>query len=417
MSDGEVLIKVEDISKKFCRDLKLSLWYGLKDLGSEILGRTNCDAQLRLNEFWALKNLNFELGKGESLGLIGFNGAGKSTLLKLLNGLIKPNEGRITIRGSVGALIELGAGFNPILTGRENIYNNSAVLGLSKKAVDKFIDGIIDFSGIEDFIDMPVQSYSSGMRVRLGYAVAAYIKPDILLVDEVLAVGDTGFQRKCLQNMQNYLKQGGSLILVSHNMHLVQSICKKALLLDRGNLKFMGSSTEAINAYYKLQHTSQPQVTTGKDRSVQLSDENPVVIEKVEISPTNGDMIRSGESVKVKLYYQSIKDIEPVTWGFSIWTGDQWIRITTANATFSGYEYQILKDKGIFNCTIPSLPLVAGRYMLKAGIYDKETSWPIARIGWEDSAVPFRVRGSAREIDNRRLVDGDIIYMDVKWLK
>ena len=190
---NDVLVKVEGVSKKFCRNLKRSLWYGVKDISSELFGSTK-NSQLRPKEFWAVDDVSFELKRGECLGLIGHNGAGKSTLLKMLNGLIKPDKGKITMKGRIGALIELGAGFNPILTGRENIYNNGAVLGFSKKEIDAKFDAIIEFAEIDDFIDTPVQNYSSGMKVRLGFAVAAQMEPDVLIIDEVLAVGDVGFR-------------------------------------------------------------------------------------------------------------------------------------------------------------------------------------------------------------------------------
>ncbi len=186
---SDVLIHVEDVSKKFCRNLRRSLWYGLQDTAADLLGRGESSASLRPEEFWAVDDVSFSLKRGECLGLVGRNGAGKTTLLKMLNGLIKPDKGRIEIRGRVGALIALGAGFNPILTGRENVYVNGAVLGLSKREISERIDEIIDFAEIGDFIEAPVQSYSSGMQVRLGFAVATAMKPDVLLLDEVLAVG------------------------------------------------------------------------------------------------------------------------------------------------------------------------------------------------------------------------------------
>ena len=209
--EKDVLIKVEHLSKKFCKDLKTSLWYGVKDLYSNITGNSKVRA-LRPKEFWAVKDINFELRRGECLGLIGHNGAGKSTLLKILNGLINPDEGKITIKGKVGALIELGAGFNPILSGRENIYNNGAILGFTKKEIDNKVEAIIDFSEIREFIDMPVQNYSSGMKVRLGFAVAAQMEPDVLIIDEVLAVGDLGFVLKCFKTIDTILPNTGNRI-------------------------------------------------------------------------------------------------------------------------------------------------------------------------------------------------------------
>ena len=230
--NDEILIKVEGLSKKFCKDLKTSLWYGVKDLVSNIQGNKN-ERELRDKEFWAVKDVNFELRRGECLGLIGHNGAGKSTLLKILNGLINPDSGKVTIKGRVGALIELGAGFNPILSGRENIYNNGAVLGFTKKEIEGKVEDIIDFSEIREFIDMPVQNYSSGMKVRLGFAVAAQMEPDVLIIDEVLAVGDVGFRIKCLNKISEMLNSC-AIILVSHSMPQIARICTNGLLLDKG---------------------------------------------------------------------------------------------------------------------------------------------------------------------------------------
>ncbi len=247
--DKDVLVKVEGLSKKFCKDLKTSLWYGVKDLAANVLGN-KAERHLRDKEFWAVKDINFELRRGECLGLIGHNGAGKSTLLKILNGLINPDEGKVTIKGRVGALIELGAGFNPILTGRENIYNNGAVLGFTRAEIDAKVEEIIDFSELREFIDMPVQNYSSGMKVRLGFAVASQMEPDVLIIDEVLAVGDLGFMLKCFKTIDQILPKT-ALIFVSHSMPMVSRICKKIILLEHGNVKYQDENvSKGIDMYY-----------------------------------------------------------------------------------------------------------------------------------------------------------------------
>ncbi len=246
---NEVLVSVENLSKKFCKDLKTSLWYGVKDLASGLRGNKN-DRELRPKEFWAVKDISFELRRGECLGLIGHNGAGKSTLLKILNGLINPDAGKVTIKGRVGALIELGAGFNPILSGRENIYNNGAILGFSRKEIDSKVEEIIDFAEIREFIDMPVQNYSSGMKVRLGFAVAAQMEPDVLIIDEVLAVGDLGFVLKCFKQIDTILPNT-AIVFVSHNMPMVSRICNKIILMDRGEAIFQGDDVgKAIDRHY-----------------------------------------------------------------------------------------------------------------------------------------------------------------------
>lgn len=249
---SDTLVKVEGVSKKFCRNLKKSLWYGIQDLGNEVIGkRHGGNGELRTDEFWSVKDVSFELKRGECLGLIGPNGAGKSTLLKMLNGLIKLDKGRIEMNGRVGALIELGAGFNPILSGRENIYVNGSVLGFSKAEIDRKLDAIIDFTEIEEFIDSPVQSYSSGMKVRLGFAVASQMEPDVLLIDEVLAVGDVGFRSKCYSRLADLIEKC-AVIFVSHQMYFVNRLSSSALLLNRGQKIFQGTPPQAIAEYNAL---------------------------------------------------------------------------------------------------------------------------------------------------------------------
>lgn len=246
---SDTLIKVEGVSKKFCRSLKRSLWYGLQDLGNELRGhRHGGNGELRPDEFWAVKEVSFEVKRGECLGLIGRNGAGKTTLLRMLNGLIKPDQGRIEMHGRVGALIALGAGFNPILTGRENIYVNASVLGLTKKEIEEKIDEIVDFAEISEFIDMPVQSYSSGMQVRLGFSVAAALEPDILLLDEVLAVGDATFRSKCLKKIGSILNQC-AVIFVSHDAWSIRRICDSIIWLRRGSIIYHGNTEIGMEQY------------------------------------------------------------------------------------------------------------------------------------------------------------------------
>ncbi len=249
---SDTLMTVDGVSKRFCRNLKRSLWYGLQDLGSELRGRRHSvlNGELRTDEFWALTDVSFELKRGQCLGLIGRNGAGKTTLLRMLNGLIKPDAGRIEMRGRISALIALGAGFNPVLTGRENIYVNAAVLGFSKRDIARKLDEIIAYAEIERFIDAPVQSYSSGMTVRLGFAIASNLEPDILLVDEVIAVGDGAFQVKCLNTIATLLQQS-AVILVSHSMALVAKSCSHGMHLQAGAVSFGPGGIQTAIAHYQ----------------------------------------------------------------------------------------------------------------------------------------------------------------------
>ena len=263
MSD-DVLVKVDNVSKRFCRSLKRSLWYGLQDLGSEVGGRrhggdkglpqSSADVQLRPDEFWAVKDVSFELRRGECLGLIGRNGAGKTTLLRMLNGLIKPDTGQIAITGVTRALIALGTGFNPLLTGRENIYINSSILGLTRDESDRLIPRIVDFADIGDFIDSPVQSYSSGMQVRLGFSIAVHINCDVLLLDEILAVGDACFRAKCYEAIEKQ-KSKAATILVSHAESSIARLCTSALLLQNGRPQAQGNTQDTIHTYNTLART------------------------------------------------------------------------------------------------------------------------------------------------------------------
>lgn len=249
MINSDFILDVNGVSKKYCRDLKRSMWYGLKDIMGEILRQSKDTDQLRPHEFWALKDISFQLKRGQSLGLIGRNGAGKTTLLKLINGLIKPSAGRIAIDGSIGSLIALGTGFNPILTGRENVKIAAAILGFSDKEIEKKMKEIIAFSGIEEFLDAPVKSYSTGMLVRLGFSVAIQLNPDLLLVDEVLAVGDLAFMVKCQKKITDYRNQGGSIVLVSHYMHNIKIHCDRAIWIDDCKIRSEGPPAVVCNDY------------------------------------------------------------------------------------------------------------------------------------------------------------------------
>jgi lipopolysaccharide transport system ATP-binding protein len=290
---GEPLISVENLSKKFCRRLRRSLWYGIQDIGAELIGSRRLHARLRREEFWALRDVNFELQQGELLGLIGANGAGKTTLLKVLSGLIKPDAGQVAIRGRIQALIALGAGFNPILTGRENIYINGAVLGFTKREVDRLLDDILAFSEMEEFIDMPVQSYSSGMHVRLGFAVAVNLKPDILIVDEVLAVGDASFRRKARNKMMELLHSGISVVFVSHNMALISSLTSRCVYLEKGRVKAVGPSDEVTSLYLSdALVKNQGRDATGTSllmESAYLTIPEVFVLERVTVCNAKGD--------------------------------------------------------------------------------------------------------------------------------
>lgn len=247
--DRPVVVSVDRVSKKFCRDLKKSLFYGVQDIAADLRGGRRHSDRLRKGEFWALKEISFQLRRGEALGLVGANGAGKSTLLRLMSGLIKPDTGSICVQGRVAPLIALGAGFNPILSGRENVFANMAILGLSTRQIQKRFDAVVDFAELWEAIDAPVQSYSSGMAARLGFACAIHVEPDVLLIDEVLAVGDIKFKMKCHQYLGKLRENGTAFILVSHNSHSVLNICPTSVYLQKGQLIKAGETESVIRQY------------------------------------------------------------------------------------------------------------------------------------------------------------------------
>lgn len=269
--NSEVVLSISGVSKKFCRSLKRSLMYGIQDITSEILGLRDENHQLRKQEFWALNNISFQLRRGEALGLVGKNGSGKSTLLRIIAGLIKPDAGSVEVTGRVAPLIALGAGFNPILTGRENIYANMAILGLSRKEIDERFDEVVDFAEIGEAIDAPVQTYSSGMAARLGFSSAIHTEPDILLIDEVLAVGDIKFREKCHRKLYTLRKNGTSLILVSHNNHELSNVCRSAVYLSDGNVLSSGSAFLVLEQYVK--DMSVPGTNTSPSKLFELQEE------------------------------------------------------------------------------------------------------------------------------------------------
>ena len=366
----EVLVKVEGLSKKFAKTLKKSLKYGVYDLVANLRGKETSDA-LRSDEFWALQDINFEVRRGECLGLIGHNGAGKSTLLKILNGLINPDHGKVTMRGRVGALIELGAGFNPIMTGRENIYNNGAVLGFTREEINAKVEEIIDFAEIREFIDMPVQNYSSGMKVRLGFAVAAQMEPDILIIDEVLAVGDVGFRAKCYEKI-GQLIQNTAVILVSHSMHQIARITTKTLLLNKGKEGFFGLTSEGTEQYY-----NQSKV---KENKIKTND----IVTSFEIKNIRDSFI-SGDRMKFLLILESSCELENIDINLVILSREE-IPVAQMNSLSSDLLFKLNKGHNKIYIETDHIKLNTGIYFLSITLFDYKNK---TNIIWFDKVSKF----------------------------
>ncbi|MEJ7618254.1 MAG: ABC transporter ATP-binding protein [Pyrinomonadaceae bacterium] len=260
----DVVVSVTQLSKKFCRSLKRALYYGVQDIAAELLIKKGHHETLRTGEFWALRDVRFQLRRGEALGLIGPNGAGKSTLLRIITGLIKPNIGEVRVTGKVAPLIALGAGFNPVLTGRENIHVNLSILGLTKRQIEHTFEQVVEFAEIEDALDAPVLTYSSGMAARLGFACAIHTSPDVLLIDEVLAVGDMKFRAKCYRQLTRLRENGASFVLVSHNPNSVLSICNSAIYLSGGRIIADGPPDAVMTKYEEDLFTQGPEKIVGQ---------------------------------------------------------------------------------------------------------------------------------------------------------
>ena len=397
-------LAVTGLSKKYCHELGRSLLYGIADVGWEILplGRRH---SLRKGEFWALDDLTFSVGEGEALAILGRNGAGKSTLLKMLYGLLKPDDGQARLRGSVGAMIELGTGLNPSLTARENIRLGAALAGIAGSEERRLVDEVLDFAELEPFVDMPFQNYSSGMKARLAYALAALVRPDILLIDEVLAVGDFHFQRKCLNHMRNYLAGGGSLLFVSHNTFQIQAICQSGLLLEKGRIAFRGTAVEAVHRMYESRLEVAP-ATREPTRSTA-----PIDIEEIRFENPDGGEIETGKPMRVRLLYAAREPID-VLWGFSIFTRDGWVCVT---GNYSTRSRELQAGLGELSCRIPSLPLVAGRYLVRAVLIDPVTTHALALCGYEEQPPMLDVRAVPHRLTNAQIKLEQLVTIDVDW--
>ncbi|WP_294284021.1 ABC transporter ATP-binding protein [uncultured Chryseobacterium sp.] len=386
--EKEILVSVQNVSKKFSMDMKSSLKYGALDIIKSTLG-IKINKDIRPNEFWAVKDISFELRRGECIGLIGHNGAGKSTLLKVLNGLYAPDKGQIVMRGKIGALIELGAGFNPILTGRENIYNNASILGFTKKEVEDKMASIIEFSEIEQFIDMPVQNYSSGMKVRLGFAIAAHLEPDILIIDEVLAVGDLGFVLKCFKKIDELLPNT-ALIFVSHSMPMVARICNQIILMNHGKAQYQGSSiSEGIAQYYE--HFDDMSTATVLDNS-----------DITDIEVNTDKVCFWGKEMKINLKLK-VKNLEKTPSIYFVIKDKEQRGV----ASFIYQDYVDINYDGQnleFNIIIPKIELTNGTYNVDLAIFKTLFKGPLYRVS---NICTFNVRDG--------IETWEAFYLEAKW--
>lgn len=357
---SQTAISFDNVSKKFKRgEMYDSLRDFIPALVKQAFRKSESDL-LTSSEFWALRNISFSVAQGESIGIIGHNGAGKSTMLKHLNGIMKPTGGTITVNGKLSALIEIGAGFHPDLSGRENIFLNGTILGMSRAEIRRKFDEIVDFSGLEEFIDTPVKRYSSGMHARLGFSVAVHLEPDILVVDEVLSVGDYVFQKKGLDKMHSILKGGATVLFVSHNLRAVSDLCDRSLLLDHGRVLLDGPTHEVIDCYYK----SDPYKKMGEDSK-------DVILENIVIYGENGEQSQFYEKDKLRLEIsvKGIKKVDKIAVCIYLQDDNYYLIFDTSTERLTKNSFTINENEIVRHVFELELNLGPGTYHVGALIY------------------------------------------------
>jgi len=330
--------------------------------------------------FWALRDLSFDVEAGTALGIVGSNGSGKSTLLKLVTRILSPTAGRVAVRGRVSALLELGAGFHPELTGRDNVFLNASILGLRRRDIAARFDGIVAFAELERFIDIPLKHYSSGMAARLGFAVAINVDPDVLLIDEVLSVGDEAFQARCLGEIERFHREGKTLFLVSHDLDSIRTLCTEAIWLDHGRVAARGSPESTVGEYLAAVHgrvdgASENPTQTSDDESRWGSGEAQVVGVDFLVEAEPVEIAESGAPLEMRVRYRASTRIERPVVGLAI-TDAEGTVITGPNTRLSGYALPDLEGPGAVSYVIDALPLLPGEYFVTAAIYDYSCRHP-----------------------------------------
>ncbi len=351
-------------------------------------------------EFWPLQDISFEIAAGETVGIIGPNGVGKSTILKLIARILEPTSGTITTHGRVRTLLELGAGFHPDLTGRENIYLNGAILGLGRDEIKRKFEQIVEFSELEQFIDMPVKHYSSGMYVRLGFSVAIHTEPEILLVDEVLSVGDAAFQLKCMEQIDHLRESGVTILFVSHSVDAVRSICSRAMWLSEGKLVANGSVEAVVSRY--LDHTWAQEEERQQANSDEQEQEDrrwgsgKVEITNVQLLDAQGverQQFQVGDTLIMQIHYRTTERIERPVFGMAIHRNDG-VHVTGPNTKFAGHDIPWIEGSGSVQYVIKSLPLLEGLYHISVAVHN----WADTEMyDYHDRLYTFRVLPSEGE--------------------
>jgi ABC-2 type transport system ATP-binding protein len=358
----------------------------------------------RYDEFWALKGVDFEIPFGSTFGIIGSNGSGKSTLLKCLAGILSPDKGSVSCNGRMAALLELGAGFHPDLSGRENIYLNGAILGMTRSEIDRKLEEIIDFSGLEKFVDTPVKNYSSGMVVRLGFAVATNVDPEILIIDEVLAVGDESFQHRCHEKIESFRQEGRTIILVSHGLMQVAQLCSTVAWLEKGVIQEIGPSYEVIGKYAGQSHDAAPKA---EGEIGERWGSHEAEITRAEFVNADGvpvHVLKSGEPISLQIDYTAHMPIKEPVFGIRL-THLHGTNVWGSNTKRMGFQPATLNNSGTITLNIPDLPILAGTYDLTVALTDQHETYEYDH--WER-----RVRFDVVQYNS---FDEGLIQIEANW--
>jgi ABC-type polysaccharide/polyol phosphate transport system ATPase subunit len=378
MSDG--LLRLREVSKRFRRGVAHDTMVDLiASCARRLAGRRRPE---RDDEFWAVEDVSFEVTSGEAVGVIGPNGSGKSTALKLIAGILRPDRGCIETRGRITALIEINAGFHGDLTGRENIYMNGAILGMRKSEIDRKMADIIDFTGISRFIDTPVKRYSSGMQARLGFSVAAHVDPDILLVDEVLGVGDLLFRRRCIERMRQLVENGVALVFVTHHLEQMQAFCNRAVVLDSGRVVHDGDTRQAVGAYMEaLKGGVELAEAARSDQMGRITALRILNFDGVEISSS-----AANEAIKVEVAFELPCAVPRLSIDLDI-RKELGVQVATFNSIQHGITFDAAKGANVLTLSLPELPLAGGQYFWQVFLQDTDTSQVLAISGHQYSFV------------------------------
>lgn len=370
----EPVITVKNISKSYNISHEMKATAGNVTFRDAIINTLKKPKELltghimKKEKFWALKGIDFEINKGEVVGIIGKNGSGKSTLLKIMSRITEPTTGEIVMNGRVASLLEVGTGFHPELTGRENVYFNGSILGMKKKEIDAKFDEIVAFSEVEKFLDTPVKFYSSGMYVRLAFAVAAHLDPDILIVDEVLAVGDAAFQKKCLGKMKQSAAEGRTVLFVSHSMQSVKALCTKAIWIDRGKIVKAGNMEEVTDAY-SLTAVSQNGDISKIQRTTTISNEANITNLVLKSKGQKGQLIDPTKELSIEFVINSKKSIDNVVVHCGITNSGQ--TVLRFMSEYTNKSFNLKKGKNIIICKTPPSNLTGGIYNVDCSIQHK----------------------------------------------